>query len=430
MPTCPYCQSSISEEIQQFGGECSNCFRFIEGNFNEQEEFEPTGMFTREQLSQFLEDANPSEDFPKESTDDLTLEELEVDDIEFDEVTELLEPTDPIVEDVVEDEEITPAKTLAVEEDDFDFDDEPTVALTAEQMTGEEYLESDELGVVENEPFESVEHQAPALDIVERNNEPVSDVENSEDRDYVFDEESEESFLADDEPIHEELEVPMDIPPVISPKDEREVRSQTTDSSTKSNKFLIGPIVFGLSLVGIVVAMMLPKEETVVEEVAVEQQELFVPEVTTGSLEQPEEVDVQKTVQKTTTVQRKKKNEPEIVDRGGVRTFKTAAPVSRTPTAATLGTQTSGSVQKDLPNLQKSLQYCHTTALKTDPTASGKWQVSFTVSSKGDATGILIKPLRRKNSQIESCMKKKIQRFNFHNDGGSTPVKFRVVFGG
>lgn len=427
MPTCSYCQSSISEEIQQFGGECSNCFRFIEGNFNEQEEFEPTGMFTREQLSQFLDDAHPSEDLPKESTEDLTLEELEVDDIEFDEITELLEPTDPIVED----EEVTPAKPLVVEDDDFDFNDEPTVALTAEQMTGEEYLESEELGVVENEPFESVEHQAPALDIVDRSKESVRDVDDTEVRDYVFDEDSEESFLVDDEPVREELEVPMDIPPVISPKNEREVRAPTTDSSKKSKKSIIGPLVFGVSLVGIVVAIMLPKEETVVEDVAVEQPELFVPEVTTGSIAQPEEdVDVQKTARKTTTVQSEKKNEPEIVDRGGVRTFKTAAPVSRTPTAATLGTQTSGSVQNDLPNLQKSLQYCHTTALKTDSTASGKWQVSFTVTSKGDATGILIKPLRKKHSQIESCMKKKIQRFNFHNDGGSTPVKFRVVFGG
>lgn len=431
MHTCPYCQSSISEEIQQFGGECSNCFRFIEGNFNEQEEFEPTGMFTREQLSSFLEEQNISHEVNKEETDDVNLDELEIEDIEFDDVTELLEPTDPIVEEY----EVTPAKPVEVDEvgaDDFDFDDEPTVALTEEQLIADEYLESDELGIVENNPFESVDQQAPSLDIIESNKERimVEDAPVAHGSDYVFDEDSEESFLGDDEP-QEDLEGPIDIPLVISPKDEREVKNRGAEPKNQSSKSMIGPVLFGVALVGTVFAVMLPKEETTIDEVEIEQQNLFVPEVATGSIAEPEEeVEVKQTSKSTKTVQVQKKNEPEIVERGGVRTFKTAAPVSRTPSAGTIGGQTSGSVQNDLPNLQKALEYCHTTALKTDPTASGKWEVSFTVTGQGKATGVLIKPLRKKHTQIESCMKKKVQIFNFHNDGGSTPVKFRVVFGG
>ena len=100
-------------------------------------DFEPTGMFTPEQLRALVED---EESEKAEFTEELLTDEVDLDEVVVfeDDVTEVLEITEPIEEEntpsnakettgeVVSQKEMT-IETVEVDED-FDFDDEPTIA--------------------------------------------------------------------------------------------------------------------------------------------------------------------------------------------------------------------------------------------------------------------------------------------------------------
>ena len=109
-------------------------------------------------------------------------------------------------------------------------------------------------------------------------------------------------------------------------------------------------------------------------------------------------------------------------------TFQTAKPVrtSKAPTSNKTSTSKSAQLDRDVTKLKKSLRYCHTKALKNDPTVQGKWEVQFKVTS-GKASNVKIRAMRSANSEIESCMKTKIQRFGF-TDGQTQNFKFRILF--
>ena len=138
MATCPKCSAPISQEIVLYGGTCPNCFADLDGGIGDDcPDFEPTGMFTPEQMRAFdEEEGNEKPEFTEELlTDEVDLDEVIVFE---DDVTEPLEVTEPIEENIPSnDKDETPevvsqnettVETIEVESD-FDFDDEPTIAL-------------------------------------------------------------------------------------------------------------------------------------------------------------------------------------------------------------------------------------------------------------------------------------------------------------
>jgi len=83
-------------------------------------------------------------------------------------------------------------------------------------------------------------------------------------------------------------------------------------------------------------------------------------------------------------------------------------------------------------SLKKTLKDCHTKALKTDPTAGGKWFVTFinqiTTAAADGTTSKLVRyrPLDGSNAEIESCMTDYIQRLDIPE--GQTKYRFSIMF--
>ena len=115
---------------------------------------------------------------------------------------------------------------------------------------------------------------------------------------------------------------------------------------------------------------------------------------------------------------------------GGITTFKSSGPVlSRPKLKSTANKSSSAKLQEDISDLQRSLRYCHTKALKRDPSVRGKWQVSFTVVETGKAEGVQVKNLREKHKSMESCMKTRVEGFTFSKLSSSSFQKFSISFG-
>ena len=171
----------------------------------------------------------------------------------------------------------------------------------------------------------------------------------------------------------------------------------------------------------------LPKDEEVIVVQQETVEETFVPEIKTGTLDKPEST-LKAKAKANQPQKKKKKSKPTTVEVGGVSTFQTAKPVrtSRASTPSGSSKNKSAQLDQDVTKLKKSLRYCHTKALKNDPTVSGKWEVQFKVTS-GEASNVRIKAMRTANSEIETCMKTKIQRFGF-TDGQTQNFKFRILF--
>ena len=187
------------------------------------------------------------------------------------------------------------------------------------------------------------------------------------------------------------------------------------------------PIVGTIVVVCVAIILLMPKQKDVVEEEpSKKQHEFAVPEVQTGALVELANLEETKNVRKTKTMQPAK---PQTVDESGVRTFQTAPPVGMGRTMPTTDSATgqSDNLERSVAKLKKSMKYCHTKALKTDPTVSGKWEVTFKVAS-GSASNIKIKTMRSSNTDIETCMQMKIKRFNFSDSSTVQNFKFRMLF--
>lgn len=450
MAQCPKCSAPISLEIEQYGGTCPNCFAELEGSIGEDcTEFEPTGMFTSDQFKS-SESQNQIDRDKDEFTEELMTDEVDLDEVLVfeDEITEVLEVTEPIVKETSpsnsEDtnKELTKETTLeAVEvveivhtaEDDFDFEDEPTIALNApietsppeESSTGGSIVEPD-IAIATSSPISSVDE----VNFDENGEEDVEleALPTAEDQveSLVFDEDSIEDFLVEDPDVDGTLETMGGIG--ISPMSEM-VDSIGTDQRPmpKRQKSPIDwkPILVTGLVIGAAALAIFPKEEAApVQNEVVE--ETFVPEIQTGTLDKPESV--MKSSAKPKQKPKAQKPKAKVVEVGGVSTFQTAKPVrtSRAPTSTPSSTNKSAQLDRDVTKLKKSLRYCHTKALKNDPTVAGKWEVQFKVTG-GTASNVRIKAMRSPNSEIESCMKTKIQRFGF-TDGHTQNFKFRILF--
>ena len=95
-------------------------------------------------------------------------------------------------------------------------------------------------------------------------------------------------------------------------------------------------------------------------------EEVFIPEIQTGTIDKPESTLKAKAKPKQT--KKKAKSKPTVVE-VDASTFQTSKPVrtSRAPTS-TASSGSKSNNHKDVTKLKKSLRYCHTKALKNDPT--------------------------------------------------------------
>ena len=394
MSICPHCQSPISSEISKYGGECSNCFAFIQVDLGEDKDFEPTGMFTADQFAS-------EED---EDTGEIELSELEVEVLDDDETTEILEPTDPIVD--VDDTDVLNNMQ----------DEEPTMALVSRDISTfkrDDDSVSQDLDDVLHQNVSELEKAISQVPSIQFSNEKVAD---TDDRNFVYEEDSDESFLGDTKPFKRK-EV------FVSKEEIKEIPQK------KNQKKGIGLSLIGALIVVVVGGLWLANDKPIEEDESTGQENLYVP-----NMPEVSKVEKQKTPEKSVTQSSKstKKNKAtKPVQRGGIQTFQTAAPVSRakTPTASA-SVSSSDKVKKDISKLRRNLKSCHDQALKIDPLASGKWRVQFKVNPSGKSSNISIKNLRAKNSDIESCMSRRIGRFIFHGPSSTTPYDFRIVFGG
>ena len=467
MAKCPKCSAPISLEIEQYGGTCPNCFAELEGSIGEDcPEFEPTGMFTPDQFQSSVEQAETGKD---EFTEELLTDEVDLDDVLVfeDEITEPLEVTEPIVKEtnssdtnpsnlesakettveVVEVVEVV--ETLEKEDEAFDFEDEPTMALNSplEISPNEETSRGEGVvapaisvaGPTQNTSFhddqkhddqkhDDQKHDAQDVEIVEIEDPDFDSLPTGEDKDegVVFDEDSIEEFLVDDiDGVGVEGVDDIGISPMSEKMGSSDgARRPTTKRQHRSIDWK--PIVGTILVIGMAALAIFPKDEevTAVSDEPVE--ETFVPEIKTGTVDKREPV--LQSGSKPKQTKKSKKPKAKVVEVGGVSTFQTAKPVrtSRAPISSKASTSKSALLERDVNKLKKSLKYCHTKALKNDPTVAGKWEVQFRVTG-GKASNVKIKAMRSVNSEIESCMKTKIQRFGF-TDGLTQNFKFRILF--
>ncbi len=456
MSNCPHCNDAIPIEIEQYGGECPNCFRFVDVGLSDNDEFDPTGMFTREQLRQIIgdEDTAPKSKVVSQAsdtsvsldeldedlyTDEVDLDDVLVGDLNFDdEATEILERTEPLQQTV--------GAVGAVEEsnsidDDFDFDDEPTVALNSPIPEMSAGFEEDTGSKSEHTPFAEVPEISVA-NVAGKDNGHVLNAkgESPSLTSSSVVEPEEDSFDGNDDDLdglsnldNEQGAHNIDNhanPLSISPQ--AEGRSRKPDpqplSSKKEKSFDWKPIGFAGIIIVLAAVFILPSDEPVVTENTDANPDRFVPTVDMGTIAQPEPEEAPKTKKVRKSSQKSTTTRKEPVEISGVNTFQTALPPSMSGPSTTRvnSGDKSEALERDVSKLKRSMTYCHTKALKTDPTVSGKWEVSFRVAN-GSASGIKIKAMRSPNADIESCMKTKIKRFSF-TEGLTQNFTFRMLF--
>ena len=339
MSKCPFCSATISPKILIEGGHCPSCDELILGEWND---------------------------------NDVT----EV--LDFDDVTEQLEITQPILE-------IESEQTEDATEDNTDDDSEVAVPQKSTVVN---------IGV----PRHSLG--------------------------------STKGYILDDEESSDEL---LDLPTQEASQrfekyEEKAKTSQKKAQKSKSNGVLVA--IFAVIFVGFVAAYSLglfKKEEIKEEPLKQVNVENLVPDFV--EIKEAEEKETKKEVVVTPKKQ-KKKTKVEEVTRGGITTFKTSGPTLSRPTKSNKkNTSSSEKLKEDVSDLRKALVYCHTRALKKDPTVRGKWEVSFTVQKTGKASKVKISPLRERHSEMESCMKSRVERFSFTKPSSSSYQKFRISFG-
>lgn len=433
MAKCPKCFALIAVELEQVGGECPNCFENIEGSIGHCDEFEPTGIFTREHLRAI---ANAEVTGKADFTDELLTDEIDLDDVLVfdDEATEILEKTEPLPVTVSHKDELMDdgptADALGDAEDDFDFDDEPTIALSASvSVTTSETLQGSQEDEIPEILTPDVVVQTPTKEAMAGKSGSFSLKEKSAQKSNSLDdelsEEESEGFLDDVSEVAGDVIQGMG-GIGISPQAERG-STKELKPIVKQKTFDFKPVLLTMLLIGGAAAVIFTGGEESNVETLEPVADVFVPEVQTGSLEKPK-IERKSTTTKTKQTKASKVNKPTAVEAGGVKTFQTAKPVmtSKSPTGQAAVGGKSAKLERDVSRLKKSLKYCHTKALKNDPTVAGKWEVAFKVQS-GSASNVNIKAMRAKNAEIEACMDTKIKRFAFH-DGSTQNFKFRILF--
>lgn len=348
MPNCPHCSNKISSQIFIEGGYCPSCDELI--------------------LADWTEEENTEE-------------------VDFDDVTEEMDITEPIP--VIQ------------------------IANISEEAT-EDYIQSEETF-----DFDELEPNMLALETL------IEDDNNVQG--YIHENEEESS--------EELLELPSRASLGLSGSWDSEQDDISKKNSARNRILLSLVAILLIGFIGAYSTGMLETEDTY-EIPSSEASEIvhYVPEVKTV---QPEK----KVVKRRSSGKRKQETKSsgnsnsnykaiEETTVGGITTFKSSGPVlSRPKLKSTANKSASAKLQEDISDLQVQMRYCHTKALKRDPSVRGKWEVSFTVVQTGKAEGVQVKNLREKHKSMEACMKTRVEGFTFSKLSSSSFQKFSISFG-
>jgi len=286
-----------------------------------------------------------------------------------------------------------PVSESVADDDNFDFDDEPTIALVHDveavaatsndpssihHSVSEERVEDslegdDEEGTPIVPLSSSVSHEESSIEEPSIVVAPVAEIDDSElehvdsdvatstqpvvDTGLTFEEDSEEESFDGLEDLEEEDFInPMSVSPVS--ENYGGGSASKTKLPSKKSSFDWKPIVGTIVVVCIAVVMLIPKPKEIVEEAPSQSvHEIEVLESQKGALAEAPQPKETKVVRKP---KKQKTTKAQAVDKGGVRTFQTAQPVamgrSMAPTDSASGK--SDKLERDVAKLKKSMKYC------------------------------------------------------------------------
>jgi TonB family protein len=116
------------------------------------------------------------------------------------------------------------------------------------------------------------------------------------------------------------------------------------------------------------------------------------------------------------------------VGTGKKKTHKVKAKVSST--GGVSGSLSATSVRGKIRRYVGGIRYCYESALKSDPTLSGKVSVSFSINGSGGVAGCSVSANTVGNGSVGSCVCRRINRWKFDppEDGGSSSVNYTFIF--
>ena len=395
MPQCTYCKKNISIELERMGGNCPSCHKYILPLDDFEDDFATELIIPEHIMASDLEHMSSEDD-------------------SFDDIDEITEPITEEVQNQVQDQSAIPEKTSH---------ESLSTAMNALNISKEEFLDeatSEESSDESSEDIVDAISKVPVIlmDI------PRDDL--SAQHGYVFDEDSDEGFLI-------EAEAPKSKPTPISPVQE-ELSTRPVPKKPKGLDFK--PMIFGFVLMMSIIGLFwISQDEGNSTSETFENIDMHIPDVKKGALTTKEEKKSKtprdsskskKNTEKSSTAQKSTSTE----NLSGIETFSTSAPVGIGPTSSLPSSSaTTDRTKKDIENLFQNLSYCHTQALKKVSSVSGKWELSFTIDEEGKAKFVKVTPLRKANSEIESCIKSRIARFKFSPVQSSVAIKESIIFG-
>lgn len=449
MPTCSYCSSPISQMLEVEGGYCPTCNNRLLPLADFDDDFATEVVHVPSTGA-----SSTSSDSSSDSAEDVSVDEISIDDIaeiaeidSFGDEDEFFNDTIDFLDAKKLEEDIEKTNLFLRTQKEkpsvttIDFLDEDT----------EDNVETEEVTApIEEEPVEANKQNIPVVpatklispvaefqqDAKEKRTVSVKmaipEDEIQQKKGVILDEDVDYSSVPG---VTEDGEELLDYSAVFARKNQ--VTSQPSPSSTPKKqtpqtRWMVLGFVFVVMF--LVIALFFGRSsEPPTESPSTDKPKFSAPTVEIGEVP-PEVVEEEKKETKTTKkTQTTKKEEKsfEIVEQGGVTSWKTAGPVRPSSTLDdTLAKSTDQRRNADVDRLKSGLEYCYQKALKSNPTVSGKWKVTFTIDKSGKATNTKISALRKANTDIESCMKTKVNNTNFTKADYTTPVDFSVLFGG
>ena len=109
---------------------------------------------------------------------------------------------------------------------------------------------------------------------------------------------------------------------------------------------------------------------------------------------------------------------------------KTPAPKLEAAKPKVTGSLSKNIIQKVIKQHRREMKYCYEKRLRTKPKLAGKVVLQFTVAPSGDVKSVAVKSSTASDDKLESCMKKRAQKWTFPavKGGGTVKVNYPYVF--
>ena len=450
MPTCSYCSSPISQMLEVEGGFCPTCNNRLlpladfDDDFATEVVYVPSASATAdaERTSSATTNVLSTEEI---SEDDISIEDIsDMEDINefFNDTIDFLD-AQKLEEDMEKTNLFLRKQKEAVVSSTIDFLDEDTEDNIETEEVTEPIPEDLEKANNANIPvvpsrisispaaesqYESKDKKAISVKM------SIPEDEIQQKKGVILDEDVDYSSLSSVSGTTEDGEELLDYSAVFARKNQVTSQPSPSTLAKKQNPWMVLGVVFVVMFVVLAIFFKKSSEVPSTESSSTEKPKFSVPTVDIGEVPpevvEEEEKKEEKIIKKVQTTKKEEKSF-EIVEQGGVASWKTAGPVRPSSTLDdTLAKSTDQRRNADVNRLRGGLEYCYQKVSKSNPTVAGKWKVTFTIDKSGKATNTKISALRKANADIESCMKTKVNNTSFTKADYTTPVDFSVVFGG